>query len=138
MIKEAYCSFEISKLLKEKGFNEECFSYYHIYDREDFSTGEEYVSECNNNWEQVWDGYSFHNHNNQYRAARCTHQMAMAWLREKHIYLVFKPAYFSGEDCTYWSYEKWAGDNFEGEVLSFKSYEEAVEAALKYSLENLI
>lgn len=28
MIKEAYCSFEVAKLLKEKGFNEEVISYY--------------------------------------------------------------------------------------------------------------
>ena len=29
MIKEAYCSFEVAKLLKEKGFNEKCRGGYH-------------------------------------------------------------------------------------------------------------
>ena len=28
MIKEAYCSFEVAKLLKEKGFDEVCDLYY--------------------------------------------------------------------------------------------------------------
>lgn len=28
MIKEAYCSFEVAKLLKGKGFNEECIGAY--------------------------------------------------------------------------------------------------------------
>ena len=28
MIKEAYCSHEVSKLLKEKGFDEDCKRYY--------------------------------------------------------------------------------------------------------------
>ena len=28
MIQEAYCSYEIAKLLKEKGFSEPCFYYY--------------------------------------------------------------------------------------------------------------
>ena len=28
MIKEAYCSFEVAELLKEKGFNEPCYTCY--------------------------------------------------------------------------------------------------------------
>ena len=31
MIKEAYCSYEVSKLLKEKGFEGECIAYYSKY-----------------------------------------------------------------------------------------------------------
>lgn len=128
MVKEAYVSFEVAKLLKEKGFNKPCHSYYkHSHGK----TTQEWSSVASNR--SVYESEKGIEYINA-----PTHQMAMAWLREKHIYLVFKPAYFSGEDCTYWSYEKWAGDNFEGEVLSFKSYEEAVEDALKYSLENLI
>lgn len=28
MTREDYCSYEVAKLLKEKGFNEECFALY--------------------------------------------------------------------------------------------------------------
>ena len=122
MIKEAYCSFEVSKLLKEKGFNELCCGRYSIRSKE-FHL--DCTKMCNNG--------------GLFECAAPTHQMAMAWLREiHHIIFVFKPSYFSGDECTYWSYERWCGDNFDGEVLSFKTYEEAVEAALKYTLENLI
>ena len=123
MIKEAYCSYEVSKLLKEKGFDEACHAMYNRngylipinFPRVTKSEKREFVLDAP------------------------THQMAMAWLREvHHIIFVFKPSYFSGDECTYWTYERWCGDNFDGEVLSFKTYEEAVEAALKYCLENLI
>ena len=124
MIKEAYCSFEVSKMLKEKGFDEPCRAYWDdqpvLSSRILFRTIES------------------HKHYNREVSAP-THQMAMAWLREiHHIIFVFKPSYFSGDECIYWSYERWCGDNFDGEVLSFKTYEDAVEAALKYVLENLI
>lgn len=33
MIKEAYCSFEVSKLLKEKGFDEVVCAYHNIFDK---------------------------------------------------------------------------------------------------------
>lgn len=124
MIEEAYCSFEIAKLLKEKGFDESCRAYWDVQPALDSRT-------------LFWT-IEPHKHYDREVCAP-THQVAMAWLRKIHnIIFVFKPASFSGEECTSWTYEIWAGDNFEGETMSFKTYEEAVEAALKYSLENLI
>lgn len=105
---EDYCSPGLAQALQAKA--KELFEYYHLADDE--KTG-------------------------LYKTV--THQRVMKWLREvHHIIFVFKPSYFSGDECTYWTYERWCGDNFDGEVLSFKTYEEAVEAALKYCLENLI
>lgn len=119
MIKEAYCSFEVAKLLKEKGFNERSSASYD-------SEG------------QLQEGRAYWNTTPILYSAP-THQMAMSWLREEYnIIIVLKPATFSGDNCTAWTYELWCGDNFEGEMRSFKTYEEAVEAALKYSLKNLI
>lgn len=97
MIKEAYCSFEVEKLLKEKGFTEEC----------------EYFLP--------------------------THQRAIAWLRTKHIIIVVQPEYFNADGtCSYWGVDIWADDNYEKLQGDFPSYEQAVEVAIKYSLENLI
>ena len=121
MIIEDYVSFEVAKLLKEKGFDEPCIAVY-----------EEGVLRINT---------LCYYHNSELSSYICapTLQMSMKWLREvHHIIFVFKPSYFSGDECTYWTYERWCGDNFDGEVLSFKTYEEACEAALKYCLENLI
>ena len=124
-LKEDYVSFEVAKLLKEKGFAETS-NTIGTYN----GKGEFYLYKHEK-------GYN-HNHLTSWYSAP-TLQMAMKWLREvHHIIFVFKPSYFSGDECTYWTYERWCGDNFDGEVLSFKTYEEAVESALKYSLENLI
>ena len=110
---EDYVSYEIAKLLKEKGFDYQGFNYID-------SEGE------------------------VIRQDRPTHQMAMKWLREVHKVLIVIDAYHA---------DYWEGyiDTFEISIYSHAStiivpneiahhtdYEEAVEAALKYSLENLI
>ena len=125
MIKEAYVSFEIAKLLKEKGFDEKVFTYY-----ED---------------EVLKDGLWFEwNRSPLGHIAAPTHQMACAWLREVHKVLIVIDAYHT---------DHWEGyiDSFEiriyshvstiivpNEIAHHTDYTEAVEAALKYSLENLL
>ena len=74
MIKEAYCSFEVSKLLKEKGFNERSYCYYYL-------NGEIRQAIADAPW----------NNGVMEPILICapTHQMAMAWLREeKNIFRV--------------------------------------------------
>lgn len=106
MTTEDYCSFEVSKLLKEKGFNN------------DYPKGD-----CT-------------------RYA-CTLQMAMKWLREKkNIVILIEPHqydYVNEKNASY-SCSLWVGDSYYEYIKSrdYLSYAEAVEAALKYSLENLI
>jgi hypothetical protein len=139
MIKEAYCSYEVAKLLKEKGFNEYCLKNYWSSDKElhDWK------------WELSYNRNSDENRNTKDCAAP-THQMAMAWLREKHnLYIGINievgdiqmlPSYDFEETVlgyTFVIYDK------ETLIWVFKdktprSYEDAVEAALKYCLENLI
>ena len=63
MITEDYVSFEIAKLLKEKGFDEYC-GYYD-------KTGE------------YWDYKTFNHKGDEYISAP-TLQMAMKWLRKVH------------------------------------------------------
>lgn len=124
MIKEAYCSYEVAKLLKEKGFNWDCITYY--VDSEPNKVEYSMLFENNTTWEE-----------------RCysapTHQMAIAWLITKHIIIVVQPEYFNADGtCSYWGVDIWVDDNYEKLQGDFPSYEEAVEASLKYSLENLI
>lgn len=118
MIKEAYCSFEVSKLLKEKGFDEPCCGRYSIRSKE-FHL--DCTKMCNNG--------------GLFECAAPTHQMAMAYLREKygfHIYTFY-------ENEFHWHYvidsltKKWRYS-----VSEHKSNDEAIEKALKYSLKNLI
>ena len=134
MIKEAYVSFEVAKLLKEKGFNEPCIATYNS------TTKKFYIEELYLDWSTQWKS----------RISAPTHQMAMKWLREIHdIIVVVEPHmydYINSKTSNY-VFCLWYGDNYEEPYSNqhsnihgtiYNSYEEAVEAALKYSLEKLI
>ena len=138
MIQEAYCSYEVAKLLKEKGFNELCGRYYSSQFNEMRTVGDI----CMMSWNSISDEYEY--------ISIPTHQMAMAWLREKHnLYIGINievgdiqmlPSYDFEETVlgyTFVIYDK------ETLIWVFKdktprSYEDAVEAAIKYALKNLI
>lgn len=124
-MEEAYVSFEVARLLKEKGFNGECHKYYWGYFH-----GKEFLTEGT--------------FNPEYDYPAPTLQMAMAWLREKHRILISIDAYKANH------YEGYI-DSFEIDIFKNAShiivpreiaiqtnYEEAVEAALEYVLKNLI
>ena len=72
MMKEDYCSYEIAKLLKEKGFNEPCYMSY--YFRKKDTVELIHLEQDNNSYSDC-----------MYAP---THQMAMRWLRERY-YLHF-------------------------------------------------
>ena len=127
MITEDYVSYKVAKLLKEKGFNEPCTELNKIL----FKEGEK-------------------------PALVITHQKAMKWLREVHqlhISVDVSPIYGKVKDekgrntcgLLYWHYMasgEWVNEKYNPNqksfVVSAKSYEEAVETALCYTLENLI
>ena len=136
MIKEAYVSFEVAKLLKEKGFTEECEYFYDWYKESESYHICSNGGTCNN--EKYPDEYSMP-----------THQMAMAWLREeKNIFI----SICNGNHCKFdknipsetvyyfFTITNSYGVYKEEEQCfdEFKTYEEAIEAALKYCLKNLI
>ena len=137
MIEEAYVSFEVAKLLKEKGFDIPCDSYYDYFSS-NVTMYQGYVPEfsgncTNHNGRDNHDVYS-----------RPTQQLAMRWLREEHnihisVYLfnreksITKDSSYTCDIAT----EKMSSQY--GHLRGvWKTYEEACEAAIKYCLENLI
>jgi hypothetical protein len=118
MITEDYVSFETAKLLKEKGF--EGFTM--------FSYSTKWVTMCGH-WENETDWLP-----------KCTLQMAMKWLREVHnIHIDICSIW----DSIHWLYQVFVitprtTSNSYVDKLLYTSYEQAIEAAIKYSLENLI
>ncbi len=121
MIEEAYCSYEVSKLLKEKGFDEECYSHY---------------SSCG-----TCISYGSTRKDEDFR--RPTQQMAMRWLREIHLlHVEILAAYhfrcFEGYSFEVYNVNEGEFINFASDKGRFKTNEEAVEASIKYCLENLI
>ena len=146
MITEDYVSFEIAKLLKEKGFceNTEHEIWYVI---KQFSTG------CH--WNSCT--YKIGDITKEYNDDCCilmpTLQMAMKWLREEYnlfieiqcygceanekahfefSYVISEYVQFDNKICTTVGLEEKKAKS------QFKSYEEACEAAIKYCLKNLI
>jgi hypothetical protein len=118
MITEDYVSFEIAKLLKEKGF-EECplFRY----------------DDCGHLW--VQGGY---NKTIKWHFPAPTLQMAMKWLREVHNIDIFPWKIGKGiYSCAIFN-SNTGQDLSSDKDFPSEKYEEAAEAAVKYCLENLI
>lgn len=120
-IQEHYCSFQVSKLLKEKGFDIECSKFYNN-EGWNFNVGEHEHSFANNT-ELNGRGFS-----------RPTHALAIEWIKV---------------NFGFWIYVKLISDNnwlfdVSIDIFSFRaekgfsSPQEATEAALLYTLKNLI
>ena len=128
-ITEDYVSFETAKLLKEKGFKEECEYFYDEYENED-----EYVI-CSNGGTCNDDGHPTY-------YSMPTLQMAMKWLRENH-YLYIDIELLSGPSFLWYIWLMNDPQCLKGcstNLLThfYDTYEQATEAAIKYCLENLI
>lgn len=135
MIQEDYCSFEVAKLLKEKGFD--------VYGDGSFGSETEIHREYSPSG-KIKSLCGSKPHTSGYPAP--THQMAMKYLREVHNkycdigYDIDLEWYFQIVDlketvdygCPEAKYY-----HSENET-NFKTHEGAVEAVLKYVLENLI
>ena len=112
-ITEDYVSFETAKLLKEKGMDISCFNHY--------------VQKNNN------DGTSE-------AVTVCTLQMAMKWLRRIHNVNIDIVSVWNQKRFEYQVFIV-TPENAKHCYIDDKlylDYEQAVEAAIKYSLENLI
>lgn len=124
MIKEDYVSFEVAKLLKDKGFNEPTIGTYNIESKNSILV------------------------ERPIRAIHCeaiisapTQAMAMMWLREVHkLYIEITPSSKTNEFIV---------DSYRIDIVTktfdtiyvssgYDTYEQACEAAIKYCLENLI
>ena len=128
MIKEDYVSVEVAQLLKEKGFLKE----------EDLRITQNL---------SFYDNIGLHHNLNKYYNSLIldkidfvvapTHQMAMKWLREVYGLIISIEYQII---CPTWKWRIYikSSDDKHTNFQHYNKYEEAVEAALKYCLENLI
>lgn len=137
-ITEDYVSFETAKLLKEKGFNEYCRTYY---------TNSRIGFHDIYNSPQLIDNKSLFEMGLGLSAP--TLQMAMKWLRIKHnIHIEILMTNHSMSERFdipkyYWvavgaKTSKWITESTLYSAKQFDTNEEACEAAIKHCLENLI
>ena len=125
MVTEDFVSFETAKLLKEKGFDEPCLSYFWS---EGIDTSYTETPFTQNN---MYEG----------QILRPTLQMAMKWLRETHnlhIGVLVTYQYLPRK----YEVHVMHTEKCEGIVVhpgtNFNTNEQACEAAIKYCLENLV
>jgi hypothetical protein len=144
MIKEEYVSFEVAKLLKEKGFNEYCWKLYEFGDCDMpvLLNGFELDSESgfwNNEYLELYK--KEHSYINDICSAP-TLQMAMRWLRETfNIHVVPKRDFYGGfyTGRIYDGRRELTADKEDYIACAgYDTYEEAANIAIKYCLEKMI
>lgn len=142
MIHEEICTYEVCKLAKEKGFDEECRELYCDEKSQKRITRiscNRHVTSfdyCSNS--MLEDYYPPHEY--CYIAAP-TQSLLRRWLREEKGYYVYP--FFDNESKRWtWVCRELTGDMWiqllDFEERYFDTYELALEDALKYTLENLI
>ena len=127
-------SFELAKLLKEKGFDTPCINYYTLSN--EFTPKDYLFTGKADNYNNVKN--SVHNNNGTISAP--TIAEVVMWLYEKHRIwvvvdnLIDNKFYFSHRDTKTNNYASRSGCNEEG----YESPTEAYEAGIRYVLSNLI
>lgn len=144
MIHEEICTYEVCKLAKEKGFNEECRDFYcddKLQKRITRTSCNRQVTSfdyCSNSMLEDYDSPKEY-----YNIAAPTQSLLQRWLREeKGIHISVEYEWVEGvDDWTFWSYIKKINNvKVVNDAIKsgFNTYELALEDALKYALENLI
>lgn len=139
MITEDYVSFETAKLLKEKGFNIPCNTYFVEVEKET-AKNKFKIRFCHSSVAANRNTYKSEMANHYYFSCP-TLQMVMKWLREVHnIDISIEVRVWNEvEDgfVKYWKYTVYRTDEIEDFGQS-NTPEEACEEAIRYCLENLI
>ena len=130
MITEDYVSFEIAKILKEKGFDEKTRDFYR-FENNIWIHRNTYEHNYFNLGMPIWE--------NCYSCP--TQQMVMKWLREEHNLFIQITVDFS--DGIYPMYDVYIVDLARCTFITVNGYDrylyiKAAEAGIKYCLENLI
>ena len=149
-ITEDYVSFETAKLLKDKGFPQE-YDIYHsmVYNEEDYEN--EYEVQRMVLETRLVKAGTLSSYPIGVPEPKCycpTLQMVMKWLREVHNTFIdiYLPSHSEHEDTIYHGTYSFDIFNLNKKVyvyctwgeIEFNSYEQAIEAALKHYLKNLI
>lgn len=127
MITEDYVSYEIAKLLKEKGFTIPYDSFRGIY--------------VNGRFKRLNPGSGYLYNSKDEIIEVCSLQMAMKWLREVHNKSIEIRSQGLKATSLGWIVEIYNLVNQDEEFhhpYTFPTYEQACESAIKYCLENLI
>src|SRR5258706_14149997 len=145
-IEESYCSFEVSKLLREKGFNVSCHSHYELAlksekDIQDGYSGPfgwkkgEFNVKSDYNTNKILDNY--YNEKTWYACSRPTQSVAIKWIWSNFkIWITVKKDWDEGKFLGYEAIIE-TRDGFIN-VETFKTPEITINKALFSVLSNII
>ena len=135
MIEERYVNPEVARLLMDKGFNEECYTYYDSNDTIDrFEEGC-----CFDNTSYPW-GVPYDVSEAKEYVVAPTQQMACDWVRTKDVLITYDLAPI-GTTLMVKVYKRTRDPDFpwtEAITIIRSTLEEAINVALKYALEKLL
>lgn len=134
-IQEFYCSFEVSKLLKEKGFSWNNYSALNNHDKEGITLESGYYC-CYNEDGKVIRPKFYSSTNPHY--PRPTHALAIEWIRVNFGFFCFPDAVYDFSSWTPRVVKKRNHSILYSGSLEFDTQQQATEAALLYTLQNLI
>lgn len=132
-IRESFVSVKVAKLLREKGFNKPSIPFSSSWEQEKWFS-EYFVEEPNPNYDPSipFDFKTF-----KVTLPHVSLSLATKWLREtKNIHIFAYFASFGGFGWKYEIQDLLDGTNIEFKE-GFKTYEDAINNALEYTLENL-
>ena len=130
MITEKYVSLETAKLLKERGFDEKCMSYY---GHGEFQLGHPEYMRSNTDRDGVaCNGVPY----DAYNAP--TLQRAIEWLEVEHGIFITVRRGIGGKGFVYTPYIFDKDSNEHKQHTGYDSRAKAEEAAIRYCVENLI
>lgn len=130
MVTEDYVSFEVAKLLKEKGFQAKCTACYSSDPSHTFELISGRINYCNPRFRK-------YKSIPPYNAP--TIQMALKWLREVHnLYINIFVTWKDKISHYQWSIDNLITQDTIYDTPCLEKYEEACNTAIKHCLENLI
>ena len=127
---EDFVTYELAVKLKEKGFNEPCYGYYHT------NKGDESIELCGNGDADFLNSINFH------RVAAPTISQVLKWLiEEQNMFVCIDFFLHNGGSQIWWTVRI---EDMKDETAycllgeQHSSYEQAALAGIEYVLDNLI
>ena len=138
---EDFVSFEIATKLKEKGFREECLSYYTteytLYNNVITLTDDKYWHGSDIDYEEFLVSHNSIKHTNGNYVDTPTISQVLKWLREEKKLFIEISCNYTDYFPTVRLLDSRQTDYIRGDVI-YSTYEQAALAGIEYSLDNLI
>lgn len=119
-----FVTFELAKVLREKGFPQKCFGKYDMMGPTYTEEGQLYPNGCITEPDTAYSAPTI--------------PEVLKWLREKHVDVIIMCSYTEDDKIFYYPQIWWHGIDKSPACHYYDIYEKAATAGIEYVLENLI